>query len=115
MIKTNVLLLCLLFASLYLHAATYPATPFVSKAKHEYIPIPEEDMKYYAQQPYAEHNNSSPMLMGPDLPPDPGQEDIPEVPVGGTLPLVLFALGFLLLRTKTKDKRIKTKDGLSVC
>ena len=94
-----------------LDAASLPEKAFISNNVSYYDEgIPEEDMKYYAQQPYADNNTRSPMLMGPDLPPDPGEEDPPEVPVGGTLPLVLFGLVFLLLRAKNQESRIKTKE-----
>lgn len=75
-----------------LHAASLPKKSYISKT--DYV----DEMAYYqaAEQYYPEGMQlwqDNTLLMGPGLPPDPGEES-PEVPVGNTLVLLFFALAY---------------------
>lgn len=80
------LTLTLLFTFGFVYSASLPSKPYVSTvSEDEIVALSEEEVGFYAQDPTVD-----PMLSGPILPPDPGEE----APLGNWFPLLFLAIGY---------------------
>lgn len=80
------LTLALLFTFGFVYSASLPSNAFVSSvSEEEIVALSDEEAGFYAQDPTVD-----PMLSGPILPPDPGEE----APLGNWFPLLFLAIGY---------------------